>query len=122
MNLMNKKTQILGLLLVIFGVLQTMSPQIKTLVDPSVYGWYTVIVGVSLFALGVLKKGSGNILMSNRTWLTGLVLAVLGGFQQHTKEIEALLSPTAFTLFNIVGGLGIAILGYLNTLNNEPKV
>lgn len=114
MNLSNSKTRILGALLVLFGVLQTMSGQIQTLLPPDAYGWYTIVVGVAVFVLGVLKKGSGGVIQSNRTWFLGVVLAVLGGLQQFTDQLSVLLSPTAFTLFNIFAGAGIAVLGYLN--------
>lgn len=120
MNLSNSKARILGALLILFGVLQTMSGQIQTLMPPDLYGWYTIVIGVAVIVLGTLKKGSGGLIKSNRTWLLGVALATLGAVQQFTDQLQVLLSPTAFTLFNIFVGAGIAVLGYLNAQDSDP--
>lgn len=51
------KTKLTGALLVAFGVLQTQSEQIRALLTPNVFAWFTIVVGVVVAVLGFLNSG-----------------------------------------------------------------
>jgi hypothetical protein len=51
------KTKILGALLVAFGVLQAQSEQIRSLLTPERFAWFTIILGVGVAVLGFLNSG-----------------------------------------------------------------
>ena len=121
MNPIKTPTRWLGILLAIFGALQMMSEQIKGIVSPSAYGWYTIVVGVALVVLGAIKKGEGSFVMANKTWMIGVAITALGAVQQYSDTFSTLLGPHAFQIFNLVVGIGTAVLGILNAQAKPPQ-
>lgn len=114
-------TKIIGILLALFGALQLMSEQIRTLISPEAYGWYTIAVGVALVVLGAIKRVEGSFLTANKTWIAGVVLAGLGALQQYSELFSSLLGAQAFQMFNIGIGLAVAVIGYWNTLQAQES-
>jgi hypothetical protein len=117
--LSENKTKIVGLLLVIFGALQAFSEQVRGLLSPTGYVVFTIIVGVVVTTLGAIKKGEGSLLTANRTWLTGVLLIALGALQGFSADIQALVSPAVFSGFTIFTGIGVAVLGFLNSQSSS---
>lgn len=52
----NNKTKITGALLVAFGVLQTQSETIRSLLDEQGFAIFTIVVGVCVAVLGFLNS------------------------------------------------------------------
>lgn len=56
----NNKTKITGALLVAFGVLQTQSEQIRSLLTPNMFAGFTIVVGVAVAVLGFLNSAAST--------------------------------------------------------------
>ncbi len=60
-----------------------------------------------------IKKAAG-VARSHPTRLTGLALVIFGALQAAAPQFQVLLSPQEFATFNIVVGVLVAALGFLN--------
>lgn len=119
--ILKNPSKILGTLLVLFGALQAVSEQVRTLVDPTAYLWYTLVIGIAVATLGALKRGEGSFLVANRTTIMGVVLVLLSAVQGASDQIRALVGESSFALFNIIVGVALAVLGFLNSQVSPPE-
>ena len=113
------KTKWLGALLIAFGALQAMSSNVQALLGPTAYVVFTIIVGVVVTTLGAIKKGSGGVIASNRTWVLGVLLIALGAVQGYSDQIKDLVTPAVFSAFTVLTGIAVAVLGFLNTASDD---
>jgi hypothetical protein len=117
--ILDHKTKWLGALLIAFGALQAMSSNVQQLLGPTAYVVFTIIIGVAVTTLGAIKKGSGGVIASNRTWLFGVLLVALGAVQGYSDQIKDLVTPGVFSAFTILTGIAVAVLGFLNTASDD---
>jgi hypothetical protein len=117
--ILDHKTKWLGALLIAFGALQAMSDTVRSLLDPTSYAIFTIVVGVLVTTLGAIQKGTGGVIASNRTWLIGVLLIALGAVQGFSDQIKALVTPEVFSAFTIITGVAVAVLGFLNTASQQ---
>lgn len=59
-------------------------------------------------------KKAANVARTHPTRITGLVLVIFGALQAAAPQFQVLLSPQEFAAFNIVVGVAVAGLGFLN--------
>lgn len=55
------------------------------------------------------------------TRITGLLLVIFGALQVAAPQFQVLLTPEDFALFNIVTGVVVAALGFLNAKRADQE-
>jgi uncharacterized membrane protein HdeD (DUF308 family) len=118
---MNHKTKILGAILVALGTLQPLIPTLSGDLTPTQMAIATLVVGLLVTILGSIKKATGGFLWSNKTTLSGLLMIIFSAVQGFMAQIEPLLSPPGFRVFTVCVGVGVAILGFLNSSEETPE-
>lgn len=117
---MNHKTKIFGALLIAFGAAQASLPSLQDSLSPMGYAVITLVIGLAVTVLGKLKAATGGFLWSNKTTITGILLILFSAVQAVMTQFEPLLSKDAFTIFTVVVGIGLAVLGFLNSMESTP--
>lgn len=62
-----------------------------------------------------------KVARSHPTRITGLALVVFGALQAAAPQFQVLLTPQEFAAFNIIVGVFVAALGFLNAKRAEEQ-
>lgn len=117
--MMNHKLKILGAIMAGFGALQATLPALQEHLSPMGYAAITLAVGLAVTILGRLRDVTGGFLYSNKTTILGVLTIVFAAVQGVAAQFQMFLSPVQFTLFSIFIGVALAVLGILNSTDEE---